>query len=300
MARRLRRPVFRQFESMNPYSKFVSEFARLITEGKSLPLGGFPPVPPPTPAKDAPTALFFAPHPDDETILGGLALRLLREAKWNVIDIAVTLGSIKDRKLGRSQELHNACRFLGYGLELVSPDGLDNVKPATRAHDAPAWSRMVGLLAALLEKYRPKVIFFPHELDWNSTHVGVHFLVLDALKAARDVQCHLVEFEFWGQMQTPNLMVEYSNDLVSDLIAATTFHVGEVRRNPYHLLLPPWMMDNVRRGAELVGGQGGAAPAFLFAQLFRLRHWTGSQIESCFAGGRYLTVSENPADLFKL
>lgn len=60
------------------------------------------------------------------------------------------------------------------------------------------------------------------------------------------------------------------------------------------------MMDNVRRGAELVGGQGGAAPAFLFAQLFRLRHWTGSQIESCFAGGRYLTVLENPADLFKL
>jgi LmbE family N-acetylglucosaminyl deacetylase len=285
---------------MNPYSKLVSDFARLVAEGKALPLGGFPPLPQPTPATDAPTALFFAPHPDDETILGGLALRLLREAKWNVIDIAITLGSIKERKVGRWQELRNACHFLGLGLELTAPDGLDNVRPATRAHDAVAWSRMVGIIAALLEKHRPKVIFFPHELDWNSTHVGVHFLVLDALRAARDVQCHLIETEFWGQMQTPNLMVEYSADVVADLMAATSFHVGEVRRNPYHLLFPAWLMDNVRRGAELVGGQGGAAPAFLFAQLFRLRRWAGSQVESCFAGGRFLPASENPADLFKL
>jgi N-acetylglucosamine malate deacetylase 1 len=285
---------------MNPYSKLVSDFTRLVAEGKSLPLGGLPPLPRSTPAADAPTALFFAPHPDDETILGGLALRLLREAKWNVIDIAITLGSIKERKAGRKVELGNACHFLGLGLELSAPEGLDNVKPATRAHDAVAWTRMVGIIAALLEKHRPKVIFFPHELDWNSTHVGVHFLVMDALKAARGVQCHLVETEFWGQMQTPNLMVEYSSELAADLMAATSFHVGEVRRNPYHLLFPAWLMDNVRRGAELVGGQGGTAPAFLFAQLFRLRHWTGSQVESCFAGGRFLLAAENPADLFKL
>jgi N-acetylglucosamine malate deacetylase 1 len=160
---------------MNPYSKLVSDFARLVAEGKSLPLGGLPPLPRHAPAADAPTALFFAPHPDDETILGGLALRLLREAKWNVIDIAITLGSIKERKAGRRAELGNACHFLGLGLELSAPEGLDNVKPATRAHDAAAWTRMVGIIAALLEKHRPKVIFFPHELDWNSTHVGVHF-----------------------------------------------------------------------------------------------------------------------------
>jgi LmbE family N-acetylglucosaminyl deacetylase len=284
---------------MNPYSKLVSDLARLVAEGKSLPLGGFSPAPRPAPAADAPTALFFAPHPDDETILGGLALRLLREAKWNVIDIAVTLGSLKERKAGRWQELRNACQFLGFGLELTAPNGLDGVRPATRASDPAAWSRMVGVIAALLEKHRPKVIFLPHELDWNGTHIGVHFLVLDALKVAHDVPCHLVEMEFWGQMQTPNLMVEYTNDIVADLVAATSFHAGEVQRNPYHVLIPAWMMDNVRRGAELVGGQGGAAPAFLFAQLFRLRRWTGSQVENCFAGGRFLLASENPADLFK-
>jgi N-acetylglucosamine malate deacetylase 1 len=285
---------------MNPYTKLVSDFGRLVAEGKSLPLGGFPPAPRASHAADAPVALFFAPHPDDETILGGLALRLLREAKWNVIDVAITLGRIKERKAGRWQELQNACQFLGFGLEPAAPNGLDDVRPATRANDPAAWSRMTGIITALLEKHRPKVIFLPHELDWNSTHVGVHFLVVDALKAAHGVQCHLVETEFWGQMQTPNLLVEYSAEIVGDLMAGTSFHVGEVARNPYHVLLPAWMMDNVRRGAELVGGQGGAAPAFLYAQVFRLRRWNGSQVESCYAGGRFLTASENPADLFKL
>ena len=44
------------------------------------------------------------------------------------------------------------------------------------------------------------------------------------------------------------------------MITATTFHVGEVQRNPYHLLLPGWMLDNVRRGRGTCGwaGQGSS------------------------------------------
>jgi LmbE family N-acetylglucosaminyl deacetylase len=285
---------------MNPYTNFVARFGQIVTEGKTLPLGGFPPAPRPVPAADAPTVLYFAPHPDDETIIGGFALRLLREAKWKVIDVAITLGSNRERKAARLQELRNACQFLGFGLEPAAPNGLDNVRPATRASDGAAWSHMTSVISAILEKHRPKVIFLPHEMDWNGTHIGVHWLVIDALKAARGVQCYLVETEFWGQMQSPNLMVEYTAGDVADLIAATSFHVGEVNRNPYHVLIPAWMMDNVRRGAELVGGQGGAAPSFLFAQLFRLRRWTGSQVENCYAGGRFLSASANPAELFPL
>jgi LmbE family N-acetylglucosaminyl deacetylase len=283
---------------MNPYLNLVSEFARAVTGGRALPLGGFAPTPRPSLAADAPKALFFAPHPDDETIVGGLALRVLRQAQWNVIDVAVTQGSLPQRKAARLQELQTACDFLGFGLETTAPGGLDNVNSRTRARDAAAWARMTAVIAGLLEKHRPKVIFFPHELDWNSTHIGTHYLVMDALKAARGVSCHLVETEFWGQMQSPNLMVEYTASDVADLVAATSFHVGEVRRNPYHLLIPAWMLDNVRRGAELVGGQGKAAPSFLFAQLYRLRRWDGSQVQECFAGGRFLAAAENPAVLF--
>ena len=85
---------------------------------------------------------------------------------------------------------------------------------------------------------------------------------------------------------------------LADMMAATTFHVGEVERNPYHLLLPAWMMDNVRRGGEVAGGQGGAAPDFAFAALYRLSRWTAGQPKRLFEGGRQLPSSTNVGQLF--
>jgi N-acetylglucosamine malate deacetylase 1 len=283
---------------MNPYADLVAGFARLVADGRSIPLGGFSPPPRPKIAPDAPKAIFFAPHPDDEAIQGGLGLRLLREGGWNVINASVTLGRLPERKAGRLQELKDACGYLGFGLTQLAPNGLDNVNPATRTKDPSAWTKMVGAAVKVLAEHRPRVVFFPHELDWNGTHIGVHFLVVDALKAMPDLNCYLVETEFWGQMQTPNLLVEYTTEEVAELMAATSFHVGEVRRNPYHLLLPAWMQDNVRRGSELVGGQGQAAAQFMFAQVYRLRRWNGSQAEECFSGGRFLPTAANAASLF--
>jgi LmbE family N-acetylglucosaminyl deacetylase len=283
---------------MNSYAELAAGFERLIVDGRAIPLGGFTPPPRPRIAPDAPKAVFFAPHPDDESIQGGLALRLLREGKWNVINVPVTLGSLPARKAPRLQELKGACEYLGFGLAPLAPDGLDNVKPATRAKDPAAWSKMAGAVAKVLAEHKPRVIFFPHELDWNGTHIGVHFLVMDALQAMKDFKCHLVETEFWGQMQSPNLLVEYSAEEVAELMAAASFHAGEVRRNPYHLLLPAWMQDNVRRGSELVGGPGQAAAQFMFGQVFRLRRWDGSQVEECFPAGRFLPTATNAASLF--
>jgi hypothetical protein len=143
------------------------------------------------------------------------------------------------------------------------------------------------------------VILFPHELDWNSTHVGTHWLVMDGLRAQeKGFSCFTVETEFWGQMPTPNLMVELTAEQLGDLISALTFHVGEVRRNPYHLSLPGWMIDNVRRGSELVGGQGGAAPEYLFATLYRLRRWKNGALEDFYTGGKQLKANDSAGGLF--
>ena len=78
--------------------------------------------------------------------------------------------------------------------------------------------------------------------------------------------------------------------MVAELTAATSLHVGEVARNPYHLRLPAWMQDYVRRGGELVGGQGGAAPDFSFATLYRLRKWQGGEFINCLEGGKSIPV----------
>ena len=97
------------------------------------------------------------------------------------------------------------------------------------------------------------------------------------------------------ELATPNLMVESSIDDVADMMTALSFHVGEVQRNPYHLLVPAWMQDNVRRGGELVGGQGGAAPDFSFCTLYRLRRWANGRLEKIYEGGRSLPASESAA-----
>jgi N-acetylglucosamine malate deacetylase 1 len=284
---------------MNPYSKLVSEYARYRTEGKAYPLGGFPPAPRPAIAPDAPKALVFAPHPDDECIIGGLALRLLRESKMNVINVAVTQGSSKERQAARFEELKEACNYLGFGLIQTAPNGLEKINVNTREVDPAHWAQCVKVIAEILETHRPRAIFFPHDADWNSTHIGTHYLVIEALESLpQPFDCHLIETEFWGQMTTPNLMVESNVNDVADLMTATSFHAGEVRRNPYHLLLPAWMQDNVRRGSELVGGQGGAAPDFTFATLYRLRRWENGRVQAIYQGGRNLPETEKPESLF--
>jgi LmbE family N-acetylglucosaminyl deacetylase len=286
-------------EAKHPYNSLAEEFARLVAHGRSLPLGGLPPLPRPEIPANAPKALFFAPHPDDETIMGGLALRLLRQARWNVINVAVTLGSKPPRKAERWKELQGACQFLGFGLRAAAPEGLDNVYARTRANEPVLWAEKVAVISKILAQEKPRAIFFPHELDWNATHIGVHFLVMDALRQNPDLSCYLVETEFWGQMATPNLLVEYDTAEVGDLIAATSFHVGEVKRNPYHVTIPAWMLDNVRRGAELVGGQGGAAPSFTYGQLFRLQRWAGGRVEPCQEGCKFLPASVPAESLFQ-
>ena len=97
----------------------------------------------------------------------------------------------------------------------------------------------------------------------------------------------------------PNLMVELSEQDVTEMITGTSFHAGEVKRNPYHLLLPAWLMDNVRRGSELVGGQGGAAADFTFAALYRFLKWSSGKAVKVFDGGKMLGRDETPSELFR-
>jgi len=279
---------------MNPYLHFVAEFDRIYQEGKDLPLGHLPP---PAPGHNPPgdrRALIFSPHPDDECIIGGLPLRLQREARIQVINVAVTQGSNKARQAERWEELSSACAWLGFGLEATGPAGLEKVNLHTRAQAPDHWAASVKVIVDLLSRHRPVAIFFPHEADANSTHVGTHHLVTDALKAMpADFACLAVETEFWGQMSQPNLMVESSQNDVADLLAALSCHAGELQRNPYHLRLPAWLQDNVRRGAELVGQQGGTAPDFVFATLYRLREWREGRLVEPWERGRWAGQQEN-------
>jgi LmbE family N-acetylglucosaminyl deacetylase len=283
---------------MNRYRQFVSEFERLLQKGKSLNPGKISKAPCRKIPASTPKVLIFSPHPDDECITSGLALRLLREARWNIINVAVTLGSDHARRVARLAELQAACRFLGFSLALAN---WEDIHPEARRKNRAPWREAVNTVAEILAEQQPRVIFVPHENDCHPAHVGTHFLVFDALKMLpENFDCHIIETEFWGQMAEPNLLVEIGAKDLADLIAALTFHAGEVKRNSYHARLPAWMIDNVRRGAELVGGRGAKAPDFTFAAIYRLQKWRGGKLRKVFSGGKFLSAAGNPAGLFAI
>src|SRR4029453_11477496 len=126
---------------MTPYHDFVSALARLVREGKSLPLGTFPNPPRPPPAADAPTALIFSPPPQDECIMGALAVRLQREGDYRIVNVAVTQASNKARQAGRWDELRAACDYLGFELVETVPGGLENISITARQNDPARWQR---------------------------------------------------------------------------------------------------------------------------------------------------------------
>jgi LmbE family N-acetylglucosaminyl deacetylase len=198
---------------MNPYATIVRDYARSFREGRSFPMGGLTPTTGVTPRPGAPKALIFSPHPDDECIIGGLALRLLRECGWNIQNVAVTQGSNRARQSERWTELQAACAYMGFGLIQTSPNGLEKVTPKCRSEEPAVWAPMVRCIADILRREAPAAILVPHVADWNGSHIGTHHLVMDALATlGPDFQTVLIETEYWGQMTRPNLMVEISEN----------------------------------------------------------------------------------------
>ena len=55
-------------------------------------------------------------------------------------------------------------------------------------------------------------------------------------------------------------------------------------------------MDNVRRGGEIVGGQGGAAPDFAFCTLYRARIWVRGVLRDLEIPGRTVPGSSSVRD----
>jgi len=233
---------------------------------------GAPPDRHATPAPEAAPGhcLIFAPHPDDECIVGALPLRLKQEAAWRVSNVAVTLGSNAERREPRWAELLDACAVLGFDCLRVGEDGLSDVRA-----DA-VQPGQIEALAALLIEHRPALVLAPHAGDDNPSHRGVHRLVVEAIAAAK-ADTVLALTEFWSTQAAPNALVETNLANTARLIAALERHTGEIERNPYHLRLPAFLADAVRRGGELVLGAGEAPPDFAFATLYRLVAYRAGQ-----------------------
>jgi LmbE family N-acetylglucosaminyl deacetylase len=290
--------------------RYVEGVLRTVDSGKSVPLGPSPaPLepPPPAPASAAPQpprVAYCAPHPDDESLSGALALRLRLETGAPVASVAITLGSDAGQRARRLRELESACRVLGFDLVVpLPPSGFDGVNLEERRDHPERWAEKVEALREIFDRLKPDWVFAPHAEDFNTTHIGTHFLVVEALGAhlvrSGRGPVTFVQTEFWHQLAEPNLMLGVSTEVVAIQSMAAMEHGGEMARNPYHLLMPARLMDNVRRGSEVVGGQGAAAQAFAFAELYRVTFMRGKDVVSPRPGGVILGPADkiHPASL---
>ena len=286
---------------MRTFAEFVRATVENLESAGKIPLGrsSFPHHEPRS--SGAPAGLIFSPHPDDECISGGLPLRLFRQQGFRIVNVPVTLGSDTARRGARRRELENACRFLGFEIEFPNSGSFETITPEFRRSDSINWNLAVDKTAELIGNFEPKIVFTPHRNDRHPAHCGTNLLVIDALrKMPQDFSCIIVENEYWQAMETPNCLVELDEKTVSDLIAALTFHAGEVERNPYHLTFPSWLIDNVRRGSEIVGKAGAESQNFTFGILHKISIFKNGELTPKFENGAFLSMESDLEILTKL
>jgi LmbE family N-acetylglucosaminyl deacetylase len=230
------------------------------------------------------TVMILSPHPDDESIIGSLPLRLMKENGARVVNVAVTLGSDKKRQKARKLELSHACTALGMELLVLEED----------------WKKKEIKLKLLIQKYQPSLVLAPHTKDHHPTHIKTGKLFKKILAAPKMPTLLVAWTEFWGQQASPNLMVEVPLEVLELQMKALGLHLGEIERNPYHLRLPAWMMDNVRRGSEIIAGKGACAPNWAFGLIYKLQLAKGGKLSTPRLANSFLDHQTDIAQIFKL
>lgn len=230
------------------------------------------------------TVMILSPHPDDESIIGTLALRLSKENNAHVINVAVTVGSNLERQKARKQELEDACELLE--MECVYLD--EN------------WKTKEKELKSLIQKYQPELIIAPHTKDYHPAHIKTGELCKKVLSSLKKTTTLVAWSEFWAPMTKPTILVEAPKEILELQMEALTKHVGEIARNPYHLRLPAWMMDNVRRGSEVVGGKGATSSQMAFGVLYQLQLCKSGKFSTKKLDDPFLTGDKNLGQMFKL
>lgn len=209
--------------------------------------------------------------------MGALALRLQSENKMKIINVAVTLGSAKERRKARRVELTKATRFLKWENVVLSDD----------------WGKKKTQLAAMLKKHRPVLVIAPHAQDRHPAHEMTAQLLLDCLKQHDTT---VAWAEYWNPQAKPNCLMEVPDNEHLRQVQALEFHAGEVSRNPYHLRLLGWQMDTVRRGSEWLAQKGAPSVSMLAGQLYRFEKWQSGKTVRAHSRTPFALATDDLAD----
>ncbi len=192
--------------------------------------------------------LILAPHPDDECLMSGFAIRAKEEyGAWVGVQ-PFSFGSDLKRRADRAAELKQALLHLKFDLVDSRTSGDDELTE-------------LDILSAL-DWAKPDLVILPHVRDGHPTHIRCSQLGVLAVKAyvsRTQSSVHVLYSEFWQSMDAPTMVVPLSADHVIQMGEALMCHAGEVSRNPYHLTMPAFLMDQIRRGSEMASTSGSQA-----------------------------------------
>ena len=143
----------------------------------------------PLPVQEGPW-LVFAPHADDETFGMGGTLALATQAGIEVHLVVVTDGALggsgDDLVELRQEEARKAAATLGVAE-------VDFMNQPDRS--LPVNEQTLEQVAALLEKYQPKAVFFPGIAELHPDHRACALLVWQALQAGNKKDVVPVSYE---------------------------------------------------------------------------------------------------------
>jgi LmbE family N-acetylglucosaminyl deacetylase len=285
--------------------RYVEQFYELYEGGRDLPVVANDPDPAlqSLPIRKGRHAVVIcSPHPDDEALSGALPLRLQGE-DTRVLNLAMTLGSNPVRQKQRQAELAAACRVLGFDCRLVcEPLAFSNITLAGEADDIHVRQERIDILTGHFNRELPELILFPHGRDNHPAHEEVHRLALAAARQHSEIHNRrmlLAETEYWHPLSDPNLLLGLAPATIARLITALLCHQGEIGRNPYHLSLPARLLDNVRRGTEIMR-HGDRSVQFPFAEIYRLSWLENGRIEPTKRGMALTIPPEDKLTLSEL
>ena len=155
------------------------------------------------------SVLVIAPHPDDEVIGCGGAIRLRVERGERVSVVFLTSGELGLKRLPRERawkvretEARKSSKILGLAKLhfLRQPDWVlgDHVSATATA------------LKPLLEQERPALIYLPHPNDGHPDHQASLPILRAALKRCRGLKPELLAYEIWTPLATHDVAVDIS------------------------------------------------------------------------------------------
>jgi LmbE family N-acetylglucosaminyl deacetylase len=177
------------------------------------------------------SVLVIAPHPDDEVIGCGGAIRSRIQSGARVTAVFLTSGELGLKHLARDKARRIREREAGQAAAVLGLAELHFLRQ-------PDWILAVHATAAaralqpVLESTRPKVVYLPHPSDGHPDHQASLAILGAALRRCRNLKPELLGYEIWTPLTAHDVVVDITKAMPRKLRALRA-HRSQLREFDY-------------------------------------------------------------------